>query len=158
MIDSAHVADGAFSLHAIAGLGSRERFPEFKAAVSSRDLGVFADGGKVILRNCHQLYRVQEGKIRFDLGGSVGGQDRSETLVSGESIMVPAGVPFRYEIVSAYGRMYAFNGKGGGLEKVFEELGRKGEEQEVVGDQADVKIAGKVGMQKALEKIDGCLA
>lgn len=89
-----------------------------------------------------------EGKVEFRVEG---GRD---VLTSGENIMIPAGKAFRYRILSAYARMYVFSGKNGGLEKVFEAVGRKAEPKEVVGDRKE-EPKGRALIEGALELVEG---
>lgn len=153
LITTAQAFEGRFALSVIAGLGPIETYSKFKAAKSVSESSPFG-GNKVKLSKTHSLCRIIEGKIEFALSRGVDGQEETELLTAGESILIPAGVPFRYNITSAYGKFYVFSGKGGGLEEVFIGAGRKAEKGEVVGDVVE-KTVGLDKVKEALKKVDG---
>lgn len=128
---------GHFALSVLAGIGPLERYPGFTCARREARQGPFHARRKLRLAS-HSLFRVIEGKVRFDLEDM--GEEQGEVVSCGESVMVPAGRAFSYAITSAYARMYMFSGKGGGLEEVFVRAGRLGRKGEVVGGNEDALV------------------
>ncbi|KAJ9123032.1 hypothetical protein QFC22_001221 [Naganishia vaughanmartiniae] len=137
--------NNAFALSIIAGIGSQESFPSFPKARTEKEAGPFPAGKQIKLAS-HSLFRVIEGRVKFTVGAT------EEVVTAGESVMVPAGTGFNYLITSAYARIYAFSGKGGGLEEVFVRLGREGVKGEVVGENEDAAVSEEnvEGVLKAL--------
>ncbi len=153
MITTAQSHEGRFALSIISGVGPSETYPKFKAAKSAAESSPFGTS-KVKLNKTHTLCRIIEGKVEFALSRGVDGQDEKDILTAGESILIPAGMPFSYEILSAFAKFYVFSGKGGGLEEVFIGAGRKAEKGEVVGDVVeDITDVEKV--REALKKVTG---
>jgi hypothetical protein len=141
-------------LSIIAGIGPIEAYPTFKAAKPSASSSPFGTS-KVKFNKTHTLCRVIEGKIKFTVSrNGVDGQEEVDVLTAGEAVHVPKGTPFKYEIQSAYARMYVFSGRGGGLEEVFVGTGRKAGKGEVVGDVLEETLqVSKV--EKALQAVSG---
>lgn len=131
---------GHFALSVLAGIGPLERFPGFTRAQPEARQGPFHAAGRKLRLATHSLFRVIEGKVRFDLEASMDEPAQAEVVTCGESVMVPAGRAFSYAITSAYARMYVFSGKGGGLEEVFVRAGRLGKKGEVVGGNEDALV------------------
>jgi hypothetical protein len=144
-------SDGNFSISVIAGNGPLSLYPTFTHSKEAFQSGPFLASKSVKFSSTHMLFRIIEGLWEFEVI-EPDGHVHKETISSNESIMVRAGYGFRYNVRSAYGRMYSFAGRGSGLEEVFIRLGREAKRNEMVGETPDEGVK-EDELKEALEEI-----
>lgn len=78
--------------------------------------GIFAGGKSITFESTHHCFQVAEGTVRFTIEGA------SANLSAMETVYVPAGKEFSFEVTSNLGSVYVF-ANGGGIIELLVKLG-----------------------------------
>ena len=79
---------------------------------------LFQDQKTIRFENTHHCFQVAEGTVRFTIDGAVG------ELSSMETVYIPAGKDFSFEVTSKLGSIYVF-ANGGGVVELLVKLGKE---------------------------------
>lgn len=79
---------------------------------------IFSNGQTIKFENTHHCFQVADGSVKFTIDGTSG------TLSTMETVYIPAGKDFSFEIMSNLGSAYVF-ANGGGIVELLVKLGNE---------------------------------
>jgi quercetin dioxygenase-like cupin family protein len=85
---------------------------------SAAHAGIFEGGKTITFEATHHCFQVAEGTVRFTIEG------KSADLSAMETVYIPAGKEFRFEVTSNLGAAYVF-ANGGGVVELLVKLGNE---------------------------------
>ena len=79
---------------------------------------IFGDGKTIKFESTHHCFQVAEGTVKFTIEGTSG------NLSAMETVYIPAGKEFSFEVMSNFGSAYVF-ANGGGIVELLVKLGKE---------------------------------
>lgn len=104
---------------------------------------LFKDNKTIRFENTHHCFQVAEGTVRFKIDGAVGDLSNMET------VYIPAGKEFSFEVTSNLGSAYVF-ANGGGVVELLVKLGQEYRAPLIPEKAADFDASKVSGLEKEL--------